>query len=431
VELPLGNAGKRWAALLVSLAVATPLTYTAGKIFLADRWNRSSKPTSWLRAAAIEPKYGEYWHHLGFYRQWDFEGADLHLAQEYYLKAVQINPRSSRYWMDLASAYEQADETARAGEAFERARAAYPISAEVKWNYGNFLLRQGAISEGYSQIRKAIDTNPKLIPLAISRCWNSNPDVDRLLDEALPPDVDAYFSALDFFASGHDVDSGLKVWNRLLRLGKTLPLKRTFPFLDVMIQGERTGDAERVWKQAVVAAGEPLDKPADDSVVWNGGFERDPLGGGFDWRENGITGAAMEIDTAVFHSGARSMRIDFEGGSNLDFQNLFQYVPVDPSRPYHFRAFLRTEGITTESGMRFFLTDPSSRGATAVLTEGLVGTQPWTALEADLTTGPASQIVLIQLRRLPSRLFDNKLGGTVWIDDVSLVPLGQSSAKTP
>ncbi len=431
MEFTLTSGVKRWAALLLSLGVAGTVSYTVGKVFLADRWNRSSNPASWLRAAAIEPGYGEYWHHLGLYRQWDFEGADLTLAQEYYVKAVQTNARSSRYWMDLASAYEQAGEIARAQEAFEKARADYPISAEVKWNYGNFLLRQGEVSQGFSQVRRAIDTDPGLIPLAISRCWHSSPDVNRLLDEVLPADVDAYFSALDFFSFAHDVDSGLKVWSRLLTLGKTLSLKRVSPFFDEMIEEQRTGDAHLVWKQALPAAGLPFVEPPNHSVVWNGGFEQDPAGGGFDWRETSVTGAVMEIDTTVFHSGARSMRVDFGGGSNLDFMHIFQYAPVEPNRTYHFRAFLRTEGISTESGLRFSLSDPYSGGAVGVLTADLTGTQPWTAVEANITTGPTSRVMLIQLRRLPSRLFDNKLSGTVWVDDVSLVPADESSQQTP
>jgi hypothetical protein len=49
-------------------------------------------------------------------------------------------------------------------------------------------------------------------------------------------------------------------------------------------------------------------------------------------------------------------------------------------------------------------------------------TQPWLATDADITTGPQTHILEIQIRRLPSRLFNNKLSGSVWVDDVSLVP---------
>jgi hypothetical protein len=39
----------------------------------------------------------------------------------------------------------------------------------------------------------------------------------------------------------------------------------------------------------------------------------------------------------------------------------------------------------------------------------------------ELTTGPDTHFLLVRLLRFGSRLFDNKLSGTVWIADASLV----------
>ena len=47
-------------------------------------------------------------------------------------------------------------------------------------------------------------------------------------------------------------------------------------------------------------------------------------------------------------------------------------------------------------------------------------------VDVDYTTAPVTHFLLIQLRRSPSRLFENKLNGTAWIGDVSLTP---NSAK--
>jgi hypothetical protein len=41
-------------------------------------------------------------------------------------------------------------------------------------------------------------------------------------------------------------------------------------------------------------------------------------------------------------------------------------------------------------------------------------------VESDFVTSPETRVVRITLRRVPSWKFDNKLGGTVWVDDVSL-----------
>jgi tetratricopeptide (TPR) repeat protein len=420
VRIPLRSAGKRWLALSLALLIAAAISYQAGRLFLADRWNSSTSPENWLRAAALEPGNGEYWHHLGLYRQWDFDAADPALAVQYFQRAVAVNPRSERYWMDLAGAYEAQGNIAQARSAYQKAREVYPISGDVAWNYGNFLVRQDQSAEGFLEIRQAVRADPLLLPLAISRCWRSTPDVERLLNEALPADTNAYFQALDFFASTHQPDPGLAVWNRLLPLGKPLPLPRSFPFLTDLIAQDRAGDAARVWKQALAAAGLPLDDPQGGSLVWNGGFESDIANGGFDWRETAGLSTAMSYDTSVFHSGKRSLRIDFGGGANPDFADVVEFVAVRPQTAYHFRAYMRTDSISTESGMRFHIFDPNHPGAVDLLTPDMTGTQPWLATEADVTTGPQTHILEIQVRRLRSRLFNNKLSGTVWVDDVSL-----------
>jgi tetratricopeptide (TPR) repeat protein len=425
VKVSLISDGRQGTALLICALLAATVTFSAGKLLVADRLEHSAKPERWAYAAKIEPRNGEYWHRLGEYRQLDLDGADLDLAQEYYRRAVELDPRSSRYWMDLGSANEEAGNNEAARVDYEKAVAAYPLSANVKWNYGNFLLRSGAVAEGFQAIHQAVLADPKLTALAISRCWHSDPDAGHLLDQVVPPSVDAYASALDFFASVHEVDSALKVWDRLLALKQIFPLKLSFSLIDEMILQFRMDDAERVWRQAYTANGLRYDEPPEHSVVWNGGFETDMAGGGLDWREDSIFGVKMSVDTSVAHSGSRSMRLDFIGATNPDFAHLFEWLPVEPQRKYRFRAFVRTEAITTESGIRFHLVDPHS-GGVQLMTPSITGTKPWTAVEADIETGPDSHVLLLEVRRVRSRMFDNKASGTTWLDDITLMPTGDS-----
>ena len=44
---------------------------------------------------------------------------------------------------------------------FRAAQAAYPISAEVSWKYGNFLLRQDRLTEAYAEIHRAVMVDPQ------------------------------------------------------------------------------------------------------------------------------------------------------------------------------------------------------------------------------------------------------------------------------
>ena len=83
---------------------------------------------------------------------------------------------------------------------------------------------------------------------------------------------------------------------------------------------------------------------------------------------------------------------------------------------------MRTSEITTESGMRFSILDPNHDDAVNVLTENFVGSHLWTVMDMDVTTSAETHFLMVRLLRMGSRLFENKLSGTVWIADVSLVP---------
>lgn len=413
----------RTLILLVSLAVLAVISVQAGKATLASYRSASPRPQDWLRAAQLEPGNGDYWDRLGIYREYDFDNSDLTLAIQYYQKALERNPRSDLYWMHLAGAYEMTGDAGKAREAYEKAKAAYPISAEVAWNYGNFLLRQSQLAAGFTEIQHAVLTDPHLLPLAISRGWQSDPDVSHLFRGLLPPTQEAYFGALDYFCSIHEDEAAMAAWKRLLALKQSLQLPKSFPFLDELIQQQRADDAKQVWREALTAAEWPSAAPEEGSIIWNGGFETEIANGGLDWREVAVAGGSMNIDTTTYHSGTHSLRLDFLGGSNVDFVNVTQYAPVEPTTRYHFRGYLRTDDISTESGFRFVLLDPNHPAELPVSTPDLTGTNAWTPVEASVTTGPETHFLLIQLRRLPSRLFDNKLSGTVWVDDVSLTPL--------
>ena len=430
VEFPLEGTRPRRALLALAGVILAAVSYQSVKDWVADYGIRSGELRWTERATSLEPGNGEAWDHLGRLKQWDFSDPDPAQAIAAYSRAVHDDPNSAHYWMDLASAYEAAGDLAQAQAALDRARIVYPLSAEVAWNYGNFLLRQQKIPEGYSEIRRALRSDESLLGLAISRTWRSNGDVSQLLDQVLPADLAAYFQAIDYFASIHEPTPELQVWQRLLQLGKPFDLKRAFPFIDSLIAEDRSEDARRAWGEALVATGMSHDDPIGGSLVWNGDFAHEFLNGGLDWRWNPPIGVAMEFETAPPARGLRALRLDFAGGSNLELNEPFQFVPVEPNRAYRFHASMRTESLTTESGVRFILYDPNHAGVPRTQTENITGTTLWSGQQAEFTTGPTTHFLCVRLYRSPSRMFDNRLSGAAWIADVTLKPLATEAGKT-
>lgn len=430
MEIPLESLGRRRTVLAVSLVIAMALSFQAGKLWLASHRLDSEKVTLMERGAALIPGDGSAWDRLGRLRQWDFVDSDLPGAIEDYRKAVRDDPRSAHFWMDLASAYETSGDDARARDAYLQAKSVYPASAEVAFHYGNFLLREQHYPEAYVELQQAVQTDPTLLPLAISRSWRSSEDVSELLNNVLPANADAYLQALDFFASIHQAQPALAVWQRLLGLGKPFPLPRVFPFFEELIREDLADDARRAWREALAAAGLSHDEPPTQNLMWNGNFAQDFGNGGLDWRWTPLSGVMIEVDSAPGPNGSRAISLDFNGGSNLAINEPSEYVPVEPNRNYHFHGYMRTKGITTESGMRFSVTDPNHNGALNVLTDNFTGSHVWTAVDADLTTGPATHFLLVRLFREPSRLFENRLEGTVGIADISLIASSVQTEST-
>ena len=417
------GSGARWVILCFAVAVSATMVYQTGKLSLAWYWENSGQPAKQIRAAELVPGNAEAWERLGEAAQYSLSETNPSLAISYYLRAVSINPLSASHWIELANAYEATGDVVHAQEAYKNAKRDYPISADVSWKYGNFLLRQSQTTQGLSEIHQALLNDPSLTGLAIRSVWNFDPDVNLILGSVLPANEDADLTALDFFLGIHETQDALEAWKRILAFShqQAIDIRRTFPLLDELIAEGRADDARRVWRETLEASRWPVATPVDDSIVWNGGFETPIANGGLDWRFQQLPGAYISTDSSVYHSGSQSLRVGFTGGVNMDFAHVQQIEPAQPDTTYDFQAYVRTESISTDSGLHFELFDPQHERDVYVLTPNIVGTTPWTALHAKVTTNPNTHFLEIRLHRFPSRLFDNKISGAIWIDDVTLV----------
>ena len=431
MKIALEVARSRWLFFGGIFLIAGSLAMEAGKVWLAAHWDATWDADRLLRAAQLEPTDADYWYRLGLYEKWNFEHRDLRRAAFYFQRATETDPRSDRNWMDLAEAYEAVGDPVHAREAFDRAQLAHPSSSDVAWRLGNFLLRQKNYSEAFAEIRRALATDPDLTVEAVSECSKATGDLPRILTEVLPNHSRYYLTALDYFVSQHETDAALTVWNRLVGLNETINMPQVVPLVNELILQRRVDDALGVWRQALAATNWPQDEGVNSSLVFNGGFEHDLLNGAFDWRVDSVPGVAFSFDSEVVHGGRRAFRATFDGSANLDFQNLLQFTAVEPRHRYHFGAYLRLEGISTDSGIRFAVYDPFHPAAPQILTPDLVGSHPWSLVEAEVVTGPETHLLVIALRRIPSWKFDNKLRGTVWVDDVSLIPIPEDGTERP
>jgi tetratricopeptide (TPR) repeat protein len=423
MSIRLVNPTLRWGIFGFTLLVFLGVSYTVGLVWYADVLANSPNFNGLKDATQIEPGNGDYWYRLGINQQLNLENSNTGQAIGYLRKATEISPRSADYWMGLADAYESAGQLDQARDAFQRAVGVYPVSSDAHWRYGSFLIRQGETPQGYKEIHVALGITPQLTPLAISRVWRATENVNDLLTKVLPDDLDAQRQALDFFCSQNEIEPATVVWDHIVASGRRIPIKTIFPLINQLLSAARGDDARRVWRQAVVASGNQDEVTQGDSLVFNGGFEYDIANGGLDWHLDAVPGVTYGYEMASQHSGKRALRIGFDGTQNFNFNGLWQDIPVEPNTKYHFEGYLRTGGITTDSGPRFLIGFAGGRQPDILLSD-FTGDRRWEVQTADFTTASDVYLLRIYVSRLPSKRFDNKMAGFVWIDDVSLLPTG-------
>ena len=98
-------------------------------------------------------------------------------------------------------------------------------------------------------------------------------------------------------------------------------------------------------------------------------------------------------------------------------QESSQFIPVRPNTDYEFSAESRTEDIDTASGPRFAIADAYTNSS-YVLTDDVLGTNPWRLQQARFHTGPNTNLLLLKIVRQPAAPL---IRGKLWIDDVRLV----------
>ena len=428
MKIIMESSTRRGALVAAAIAIALYLGYFSVRSAWATYYTDENTLHGFERATQIEPGDARNWYLLGKYLQYGFEEENPERVVASYKKALEIDPSSTAAWLELAAAYESQNNLPAARNAYLTAKKTYPASAEVSWRYGNFLLRQEQLNSAFTEIRRAVEVDPNRAAEAFSRCARVEPDAEVILNKVLPSNAYVYLSVMRDLTSEGEVDSALKVWNRLATMHPQLKMQDIFLLVMKLHDTGHAQEAHSVWEQAAALTGAAQFDGPKDSAVWDGGFESDVTGDGYAWRfSNGANSAQIGFDPHQMHSGKRSLRVSFDGSSDVDFRDVCQTVPVEARTPYELSAWMATKDLTTDQGVRLEL-KPRTGSAAVANTEQMHGTQDWTRVTTVWGGASDSQEMEICLRREASDQDDNKIRGTVWVDDVALTPVNKSGA---
>ena len=420
--LRLSDSLARGLVVAAALLVGFWLSIFGVRAAIAHYYSEGDTTKRLELAVRLEPGNPQYWYGLGRYQQYNLEQPDATLAEASYRKAIALNTVSTEAWLDLGTAYELDGKTEEARGAYLQAKKSYPVSADVSWRYGNFLLREGEQAPAYEELRRAIEADPLRAAAAFSRAYRSNPNIDQILNQLLPPRQSAYVEMMNEAVSEKQLAVAKAIWARLLTLHPRLEMRDIERLVAELLAAGEYDEARRVWDQGTTTLNLPPLLEPQGSVVWDPSFESDFNGYSFSWKFRPIAqGVSLGFDKTEKHSGSQSLRLSFDGKHNPDLEAACTLAVVQPATDYRFSGWIKTKDVTTEYGVGFRLHSYGISDEPVMNTRQLYGNNPFTMIDQTWTTGPDIRRVVICITREPIDNPEVRISGTAWVDDVNLV----------
>lgn len=333
-----------------------------------------------------------------------------------FTEAVRQEPAWAQHWCSLAEALLERGDRPKAAFCMRQAAAWAPCTPAVLLRAANFCFRVEEPRAAATYMRSVLLRTEAYDEVIFDSFARMGLRVDAVLRDGIPP-VErasrAYFRYQLRIGNMADAD---QVWSWLTerQLGDDVLAGE---YVSALIAKHGYEKAADVWG---TYAGNQKEGYIGSNRVFNPEFEGPIRGIGFDWRLQEAEGVRVTQDSARPLSGHCSLRLDFDTTNNLDYRGLSQLVVLTPGT-YRFRAFLRTDAVTTDQGVGFELQELDTPGQINVETPHLTGTQDWRRLETNFVVAARTRLILLQLTRHPSQKFDNRIKGRVWLDKVEVI----------
>jgi hypothetical protein len=343
---------------------------------------------------------------------------------KYLHRAAELSPYGSNYWYALGSACDLANDTACADQAFERAVRFSPVIPRFQWGAANHYVVAGQTDKALAYFHRLLQLDPGYAWPAFRVCVRATGDPELVYHKVLLPgnDINLKLAYVNFLSGeGNNVEAARQVWDESLAAPPSFPITAAEPYFDRLISLGRGPEAKSAWQDLERVNVVPRPESGDrDNLIFNGGFELPPLNAGLDWRFGASPFLNVDFSDPAAYQGARCLRLDFTVGRNEVFVGPHQYVPVDPNRAYVLQAYVKTQNITSDSGPRLQVVEPGCTACVNFMSEATVGTTPWHPITLKFLTGAKTQLIYIEVLRLPSRSFPNEITGSFWLDSVML-----------
>ena len=331
-------------------------------------------------------------------------------------QTVRLSPFDYRWWIELGRAYEQAEKSEAAEQAYLKAIEVAPAYTYPRWQLGNFYLRQNRSDEAFAELKNAAQKNAVYRQQVFSLVWDFY-DQDTARLEQIAGDLPEVKTGLvQFYAAKGRAEDSLRIWNTISDEGK----RENQAIARLVAQSLFDKGFYRAAIGFVSGLGiEPKAKP---ETVLNGGFE-DAISYTdyiyFNWKISPTEKMDINLDGAQKREGARSLRVSFNGFSSPQLSNIYQTIVINPGQTYVLSFWLKTENLKSAGTPVLDVLDKRDNKIIATSKPFPVGTNDWQEVKIEFTAPADTEAVYLRT----ARVFCGDacpLVGTFWYDDFKL-----------
>lgn len=351
------------------------------------------------------------------------DGRAADAVKEFELAAA-LRPRDYKIWLKLGSTREDAGDDQGALAAYHQAIQCAPFYARPRWQFGNLLLRTGRAEEAFTEMRRAAESDPMLLPGLIDLAWGVfKGDAAAVRSAFQPRSTDSRLMLAKTFARRGKPAEAVA----LFREAGNVTAEGRRELVTELITAKHFSEAYEVWSSG-------RDERSGDSkvgigggieAITDGGFEGeitlDETGFGWQLRREQL-GVAVSRDTTQPRAGVYSLRVEWTGNSNPADAVVSQLVLVQANTRYQLHFEVRTEEIVTGGLPLIVVMDVSGNVPHLLASSAALpaGTNGWQPLTLEFATGDTTRTVLISLQRQSCPTLPCPIFGRLWLDTFTL-----------
>ena len=337
------------------------------------------------------------------------------------VELLRENPANAAAYVMLAGEYERAGDTDGASRAYASAYQVAPVDRDVLASAATFFLRRGQVSQALVLLETAVehydDLRDSAFPVMAQSLASGREEAEwKAIIERGP----AWLGAFVTTSCQRGVEPAILTPIFLSRVaaGKA-QAQETACLVDHLRTAGRWDEAYQVWLDTL-----PRERLAQVGFIYNGGFEYQPSGVGFDWIADRAlerdSGHVVEFARTNAAEGTRALRVSYNGKRQSGIP-IAQYLVLRPGR-YEVSGMARPESVRAGHGAHWTLRCVAGGKADSPIanSERFLGTSDWERFSFDATIPDDCPGQLLQLEAAATGEGPVFLAGTVWFDNLAI-----------